>query len=101
MLVEKTWKDGDICSLKLITSEEIVAKVTTHDASNITLQRPMILTLALDQQTQKYQLQMLPTFMISSAKEAKITISKQHILCIAPSEAAAVEHYQRSLQDQR
>ena len=97
MLQETTWKDGDICSIKLINGDEIVAKISNHDASSITLKRPLVLSMGVDQETQQPQLQMLPTLVVSARQDAKFTISRQHIIAIGLSEDAAKAAYESNI----
>jgi len=99
MLIDQAWKDGDVCSIKMANGDELVAKITNHDASTITLRNPMVLTLAMDQMTQQYQLQMSPTYMFSVRKDSKLIIDRRHVITIAPSEDAAKENYQTSVQN--
>lgn len=99
MLFEPSWKDGDICSIKLVTGDELVSKVHSHDASSLTLHRPFVLTVGVDQNTQQPQLQMLPTLLVSGKRDAKLKISMQHIITIALSEEAARDAYHSNLQN--
>lgn len=93
MLIENTWQDGDICSIKMVNGEELVAKITDHDAQSVTIHKPLVLTLGVDQQNQQYQLQMLPTFMFSAKPDAKLKIDRRHIITITISQDEAKSSY--------
>jgi hypothetical protein len=98
MLQEQAWRLGDICSIKLITGDEIVAKVVNHDSTSITIVHPMALSMNVDRDSQQPTLQMLPTLLISGRKDSKMKIALQHVITMAVSEDAAKQAYDESVQ---
>ena len=93
MLLERSWKNDDICTIKLATGDELVAKVVDSTPDTITITKPLVLTLGVDPQTQQYQLQMLPTFLFSGQPDAKLKINLQHVITMTLSEENAKNSY--------
>lgn len=93
MLLEKTLQPDDICTLKLITGEEVIAKLIELTTSHIVITKPLVLNLGMDQQSGQYQLQMLPTFIFSGRPDAKLKISLSHVITVTPSEDNAKTNY--------
>ena len=76
---------NDVKVLKLITGEEIIARVTEEKNNLITLEKPMILQmLAPDRTTGQIPFALVPW--MKAAKNEKVTISTEHI--IAEDEAS-------------
>ena len=76
---------NDVKVLKLITGEEVIARVTEEKNNLITLEKPMILQmLAPDRTTGQIPFALLPW--MKAAKNEKVTISTEHI--IAEDEAS-------------
>lgn len=82
MLIEKTANVGDIVSLKLVTAEEIVAKVTDIDSNTVTIQKPLVLNLTVDERSGRPGIQMYPIFMLGANQDSKIALAKIHILAM-------------------
>lgn len=93
MLLERSWKNDDVCTIKMVTGDEVVAKVVDSTSDSITITKPLVLTLGVDPQTQQYQLQMLPTFLFSGQPDAKLKINMQHVITITLSEENAKNSY--------
>ena len=93
MILEKNWNNGDICTIKMTTGDEVVAKIVDSAPSWIMLAKPLVLSLGVDPQTQQYQLQMLPTFLFSAKPDAKLKIDMQHVITITLSEENAKNSY--------
>jgi hypothetical protein len=93
MLLEKTWKNDDVCTIKMTTGDEVVAKIVDSAPSWIVITKPLVLSLGVDPQTQQYQLQMLPTFLFSAQPDAKLKIDMQHVITITLSEENAKNSY--------
>ena len=93
MILEKNWNNGDICTIKMTTGDEVVAKITDSAPSWIIIAKPLVLSLGIDPQTQQYQLQMLPTFLFSAKPDAKLKIDMQHVITITLSEENAKNSY--------
>ena len=76
---------NDVKVLKLITGEEVIARVTEEKNNLITLEKPMILQMmAPDRTTGQIPFALVPW--MKAAKNEKITISTEHI--IAEDEAS-------------
>jgi len=76
---------NDVKVLKLITGEEVIARVTEEKNNLITLEKPMILQmLAPDRTTGQIPFALVPW--MKAAKNEKVTISTEHI--IAEDEAS-------------
>ena len=70
---------NDVKVLKLITGEEVIARVTEEKNNLITLEKPMILQmLAPDRTTGQVGFALVPW--IKAAKNEKVTISTEHII---------------------
>ena len=70
---------NDVKVLKLITGEEIIARVTEEKNNLITLEKPMILQmLAPDRTTGQIPFALVPW--MKAAKNEKVTISTEHII---------------------
>ena len=70
---------NDVKVLKLITGEEVIARVTKEKNNLITLEKPMILQmLAPNTSTGQIGFALVPW--MKAAKNEKITISIEHIL---------------------
>ena len=76
---------NDVKVLKLITGEELIARVIEEKNNLITLEKPMILQmLAPDRTTGQIGFALVPW--MKAAKNEKVTISTEHI--IAEDEAS-------------
>ena len=70
---------NDVKVLKLITGEEIIARVTEEKNNLITLEKPMILQmLAPDRTTGQIPFALVPW--MKAAKNEKVIISTEHII---------------------
>ena len=70
---------NDVKVLKLITGEEVIARVTEEKNNLITLEKPMILQmLAPDRTTGQIPLALVPW--MKAAKNEKVIISTEHII---------------------
>ena len=86
MLLEKTWKNGDICTIKMSSGEEIVAKITDSNDKSITIHKPLMVQISVDPQTSRVGLQMVPGFVITANQDAKFNIGMQNVMLITPTE---------------
>ena len=76
---------NDVKVLKLITGEEVIARVIEEKNNLITLEKPMILQMmAPDRTTGQIPFALVPW--MKAAKNEKVTISTEHI--IAEDEAS-------------
>lgn len=85
MLIEKSVKPNDVVSIKLISNEEIVAKLVEQDATTVTITKPLLLSISVDERTGKPGLQMYPFFMLGADGEEKIPLRRDHIIAIVAS----------------
>ena len=70
---------NDVKILKLITGEEVIARVTEEKNNLITLEKPMILQmLAPDRTTGQIPFALVPW--MKAAKNEKVIISTEHII---------------------
>ena len=70
---------NDVKVLKLITGEEVIARVTEEKNNLITLEKPMILQMmAPDRTTGQIPFALVPW--MKAAKNEKVTISTEHII---------------------
>ena len=70
---------NDVKVLKLITGEEVIARVTEEKNNLITLEKPMILQmLAPDRTTGQIPFALVPW--MKAAKNEKVIISTEHII---------------------
>ena len=83
MLLSKSVNHGDIISLKLITSEEIIAKVVTLTPDSITVTKPMLINIGMDERTRQVGIQMVPYFLLCAKAEAELAIKHTHIIAYA------------------
>ena len=89
MLVSKKYSEGDIVCFKLVTGEEIIAKVVSEFAEGFSLNRPR--TVMPSQQGV-----VLMSSLISADINTDITLLKSHILMhSSPVVPQLEEHYIR------
>lgn len=80
MLLEKSPDINDIVVIKLVTSEELVAKLVAHDQSVVTITKPVVLQIAIDERTRKPGIQMYPFFLLGANTDGRIPLQRIHIL---------------------
>ena len=85
MLIEKPTSTGDIVSIKLISGEELIARLEEETVDNVKVSKPLVVTLG------PQGLGMIP-FMFLGAKN-NITLKQQHILAMAISKKDAADQY--------
>ena len=86
MLIEKkTFQAGDIVSLKLVSNDEIVAKLVEQDTNTVTITKPLLLSISIDERTGKPGLQMYPFFLLGADGDEKLPISRNHIIAMVLS----------------
>lgn len=83
MLIEKSPNANDIIVLKLVTSEELVAKLVSQTADTVTISKPLTLSITVDERTGRPGLQMLPFFLLGADTDAKIALKNVHILTMS------------------
>lgn len=81
MLIEKnTIQSNDVVTIKLITGEEIIARLISQDDPTVTVSKVLVVTLGMDPSTNRPAIQMLPYFTLGGNPDAKITLRREHII---------------------
>ena len=90
MLIEKLdMKAGDIVTIKLINSDELIAKLVDINDINVTIEKPLLLGIAVNPDTNKPAINMLPFWVMSVDNKTKLTLQRSHILVLAKSNTEA------------
>ena len=69
---------NDVKVLKLITGEEVIARITEEENNLISLKQPMTLQMLPPTSTGQVGIALVPW--MKSAKNEKVTISTEHVL---------------------
>lgn len=85
MLINKSFVQGDIVSIKLISHEEIVTKFVSDDSTHVTISRPLILNLTVAERSDRPALQMFPFFMLGADEDITVSLRKEHIIAMVKS----------------
>lgn len=85
MLINKGFSTGDIVSIKLINGDEIIARFEEETTDEVTITKPLALTLGGG------GLGMIP-WMFLGSKET-ISIKKTHMFVMVPSKKDAASQY--------
>jgi len=85
MLIVKNLSPGDVISVKLVSNDELVAKFVEETADTLTITKPLLLNISIDERSGKPGLQMLPFFMLGADTDDKITLKKNHIIAMVNS----------------
>jgi hypothetical protein len=85
MLIDKKFSNGDVVSLKLINGDELIARFESETAEEITIDRPLAVTIGRD------GLGMMP-WLFLGVKDS-ITLKKSHIFVTSPSQKDAADQY--------
>jgi len=93
MLISKPISQGEVIDIKLITGEEIISKVVDISEESITIQKPMQLSIGMDDRTKQVGIQMVPYFLLCSDHDAKLTIKNIHIIVSALANEQAKAGY--------
>lgn len=97
MLIEKnTIEVNDIVTIKLITQEEIVAKVVAMDSEKIIVTKPVMLNLGMDERTGKPGIQMLPFFLLGAESDARIPLKQSHMITMVQANKDLKSSYMQS-----
>lgn len=92
MLLQKPMEAGDIVTIKMVTGEELIAKLVTLGNDHVVITKPLIATLGQDRNG-NVGIQMLPYFVLTGDADAKLTISNQHIVTKTPTTEQAKSGY--------
>jgi hypothetical protein len=85
LLINKGYTQGDIVSLKLINSDELIAKFESENDDEIKIHRPLALTMS------QGGLGMMPWMLLGS--DEFITLKKSHVMAISASKEDAAAQY--------
>lgn len=85
MLINKGLSKGDVVSIKLINGDEIIARFEEEDQSQVTVTKPLALTLGGG------GLGMMPWLFLGD-KET-ISLRRDHMFVISPSKKDAAAQY--------
>jgi hypothetical protein len=80
MLIQKPLSPNDIITVKLITGDELVAKLVSFGQDTICITKPMLMTVGMDEYTGKVQIQMSPYFILSADQDSNFTIKTMHVI---------------------
>jgi hypothetical protein len=83
--LKKDFSNGDVVSIKLINGDEIIARFESEDENNITISRPLALTMS------GQGLGMIPWVFLG--KEDSITIRKKNTFFVVASKGEAAKQY--------
>ena len=90
MLIENTCiKVGDIATIKLINSDEIIAKVVALDTDKIVVEKPLLLAISLDPETNRPAINILPFWIMSGENNAKLELFRSNIITLTKSNSEA------------
>ena len=93
MLIETTWKVDDICTVKMVSGEEIIAKIVAADDASITMSKPLSVQLSMDPQSGRMGMQLLPGFVLTVNVDTKIKVGMNNVMFIAPTEEGVKNSY--------
>jgi hypothetical protein len=85
MLISKGFSNGDIISLKLINGDELIARFESETGDDITIDRPLALTMCRE------GLGMIPWLMLGD--KSAITLKKSHVFAVVSSQKDAADQY--------
>ena len=86
LLINKGYAQGDVVSIKLINSDELIAKFESETDDVIKIHRPLSLTMS-----PQGGLGMIPWMLLGS--DEFITLSKNHVMAISASKKDAADQY--------
>jgi hypothetical protein len=85
MLIQKTPTVGDVVAIKLVNNDELVARITEADPMTITIEKAVLLAIAMDPNTQRPGINLLPFWMMGGEPDAKLTFQRNHVLALTPA----------------
>ncbi len=93
MLIQKPIGINDIVSIKLITGDELIAKLASVSQDTISISKPMTVTVGVDERTGQVGIQMSPYFVLCADSDINITLKNAHILVYTLASEAAKSGY--------
>ena len=93
MLIQKPISVNDIVSIKLVTGDELIAKLVATTNDSISITKPMTVTVGMDERTGQVGIQMSPYFILCADHESNLTLKHIHILVYTLANDAAKSGY--------
>jgi hypothetical protein len=85
MLISKSATVGEVVSIKLISGEEIIARLEEETATHIKVSRPLMVSLGAQ------GLGMIPFVFLAQSETMKLNID--HVMVLSPSKKDAADQY--------
>lgn len=85
MLLKKPITQGSVVSIKIINGDEIIARYESEDATTVTINRPLALTMG------QGGLGMIPWVFLGDSET--ITLQKSHLFFVIPSKKDTSDQY--------
>lgn len=95
MLVESNLKKGDVLAGKLITGEEIIARVDAVTDHTVRVKRPLTLNLVADPNTGQATVAPMP-WSLGIADDAIITLGRDKFVFLTQARQEVVNSYTRA-----
>lgn len=92
MLISSSIKPGDVVTIKLVSSEEVIAKVVEINENMVKISKPVVLTLTGNPLTESG---LIPLPWSFSVEDLPLEIGKDKIVFIARSRKDVVNMYMR------
>ena len=89
----KTTEIGSIVTCKLQNGQEVVGKISAIDTMNLTLVKPLLLDLTMDQRTGQVSIGMTPGFLLGADWDQPVVINRGHVTAMLPAAKAIRENY--------
>lgn len=86
LLIQKPIASGEIVTIKLVSGEELIAKMENNDSTGVTLSRPLTLTFGQNGIG-------MTSWMVTADPEQKVVIKHDKITTIVPTFKDAAERY--------
>ena len=86
MLIEKPVSEGDVVSLKLVTGEEVMAKLVSDDVMSYKISKPVILQMG-----QKGP--MMVPYLLTVDMDKNLSISKSNVIAMAGTDKEFANQY--------
>lgn len=96
MLVEKKTSQSQIVAIKLITGEEIIAKLVSYEHGSANLSNPLAMVMAENPDNPTQTRVMFTPWLVAAGKDV-IEVREQHIVALAPAREDAKEQYEQAI----
>ena len=85
MLIQ-TFKPNDIVTMKMITGEEVIAKLVSNEDNTYRVSKPLVLSITP-------QGPAMTPFLLTADLDNEINLSKNFVIAIATTESSTKNHY--------